>query len=593
VSQSPWLDPRGFRFAVLLAVAAACANGIWILLDNSVPSWDQSYYLSVTLTYRDALEGGGATELLRSIHSTDPSHAPLFTVLMLPFVYVFGPGPRSGLLLNFLLAPALYLAAGQIAWLVFRNWIARLLAIGLVATMPLLVGLNHNVLQDFLLVTLTTVSLFLLLRTEGFSRGWISVAMGLAMGLGSLTKVTFPLFIVGPLLVIFVQVAFLRARAQREEQQPLLPARTLARNLAGAALAYAIVTVPWYGPNLSPTLDYVSSTTSGPLALGAGPTDPYTFTAIASFTLGVINGNVSWIILIAGAIALVLCVTRLRSLLSRPLQPNPLFGLGFLCAWALVPYLSVGFAHNQDVRLMAPAMPAVAILVAGAMSAVPRPRARMALTAIVGTLLAYQTLNHTTPVTPSFLPDRIIAGTDSYWAVAILNSDPIGYEQLPGEDYGTPVIEYIKDVAKVDTEPERNRSVCMLQSEPVVNSPTFRYLAQAHEQPFVFVDLIVEPGRSAGLREQLAGCEFALYVKQPAPDPTTAAGRLKLVNATFAASFMTPRLVALFDGPRRSFQVAEPAGDTGRAKYLSHAGRGVRLWVLSRRQALAPGNPPD
>lgn len=109
------------------------------------------------------------------IHVADPSRGPLFTVLLLPFVYVFGPAARSGLLLNLLIAPVLYFAAGGIAWALFRNWIARLLTIALVATMPLLVGLFHNVLQDFLLVTLTTVSLLLLLKSEGSSAaGWRS-----------------------------------------------------------------------------------------------------------------------------------------------------------------------------------------------------------------------------------------------------------------------------------------------------------------------------------------------------------------------------------------------------------------------------------
>src|SRR3954467_13548648 len=116
---SSWLDPRGIRAADLFALTAVLATGVWILLDNSAPSWDQSHYLDVTWTYRLTLGNEGIWPLVKTIHSLDPSRGPLFPVLMLPFNYVFGPGPRSGLILNFCLAPIFYLAVGEIAMTVF------------------------------------------------------------------------------------------------------------------------------------------------------------------------------------------------------------------------------------------------------------------------------------------------------------------------------------------------------------------------------------------------------------------------------------------------------------------------------------------
>ena len=101
------LDPGGREAAVALAIVAALANGVWIFLDNSVPSWDQAHYLSIAIEYKRSLQGGGPIELLRAIHAADPSRGPLFTVLLLPFVYAFGPAARSGLLLNLSIAPIL------------------------------------------------------------------------------------------------------------------------------------------------------------------------------------------------------------------------------------------------------------------------------------------------------------------------------------------------------------------------------------------------------------------------------------------------------------------------------------------------------
>ena len=158
MKRSAWLDPADVRSAVALALLAAAANAIWIFLDHSTPSYDQSSYLTVAITFRDALQNGGPKDLFDAIRDTDPARGPLFTTSILPFMLIFGDGARTGLLPNLVLAPILYLAAGQIAWIVFRNGAARLLAIVFVATMPLIVGLQHEVLQDFLLLTLTTVS---------------------------------------------------------------------------------------------------------------------------------------------------------------------------------------------------------------------------------------------------------------------------------------------------------------------------------------------------------------------------------------------------------------------------------------------------
>jgi len=569
------LDPAGREAAVALAIVAALANGVWIFLDRSIPSWDQAHYLSVALEYKRGLQSGGPIELLRTIHLADPSRGPLFPALLLPLVYAFGPAARSGLLLNLLIAPALYLAAGEIAWTLFRSRLSRLLAILLVATMPLTVGLFHNVLQDFLLVTLTTVSLLLLLKSDGFRRRGTTLAAALAMGLGTLTKVTFPLFVAGPLLVLAAQAVLVR--------RPAGGRRRLV-NAAGAALVYLLVVAPWYGVNLDPTLAYVRSTTGGPLSLGAGPADPYTFHAIASFTLAVVNFNVSWIVVLAGAAALALSYPALRRAIGRPPRAEPALKAAFLLAWVLVPYLAVALAHNQDVRLMAPAMPGIAVLVAGAVGAIPRPRARAALAAATVLALAYVTLSHTTPVKPGPLPEYARVRVGPYRAVAPLGSAPVGYEQLPSPDYATPAIGYIEGIARAEPGGlSMPRSVCLLESEAVANSNTFNYLASAREDSLVFTDVVLGPEGMKGLEAELKDCEFALYVRAPEPRGPLSESRVALVNRPYAASHMTPRLLALFKRPARAFPIGGRPRVEGEPAYLSVAGRPGRLYVLVSR----------
>ena len=552
MKRSAWLDPSDFRSAVTLALIAAVANAIWIFLDNSTPSWDQSSYMNVAITFRDALQHGGPVDLYEAIRDTDPARGPLFSILVLPFLLLFGDSSRSGVLPNLVLAPILYLAAGQIAWITFRSGAARLLAIVFVATMPLVVGLHHNILQDFLLMTLTTVSILLLLEGEGFQRRGYCIGLGVLMGLGTLTKVTFPVFMVGPLVVVVAQVLF-EHRSPRPAGSPGPDLRAAAVNLGLTALVYAAVIAPWYITNLQPTLDYINSTTSGPLSEGAGPEHPLTFDAIASFTTGMINNNIGWILGLAFLVALAFDLPRLARLVRPEIRVEPLLRLAFVASWATVPYLIVATAHNQDVRLMASAMPAMAVIVAGAVAAVPRREARLAIAAVATVALVLQTAIHVVRFDPPLLPDQASVRVGDYSAVVPLGDQPIGYERLPESSIGIPIMRFMEETAAAERGGDQEKRVCMLQSQPIINSNTFYFLTLSRDAPFSIINQLVGPTFRAGLAANLHECDFALYVRPEgeAADPDS---RLAIVNDEFGAPYMTPALFRIFRGPQRWFR---------------------------------------
>jgi 4-amino-4-deoxy-L-arabinose transferase-like glycosyltransferase len=580
---SPWRDLSSWQVALALALLMAVINGIWLFIDSSAPSWDQSHYLTVALEYQRAFEAGGPIEFLHAVKGADPSHGPLFTVLLLPFIWIFGASARSGLILNLCAAPILFFCAGEIAWTIFRSWFARLLTIVLVGLMPLMIGLFHNVLQDFLLITLAIVSIMFLLKSEGFQRRWMTIFAGLAMGLGTLTKVTFPLFVIGPVVVVVAQVLVAMV-TEREELTGLKVDRRRTLITAGIGLVvFLVVAFAWYGPNFHATIEYIKSTTGGPLAEGAGPEDPYTFHAITSFTLGVLNFNLTWVILLLGAVALVLDWEAIRGLFTKPVRWPRLWKLAFLLAWAVIPYLSVALAHNQDVRLMAPAFPAVAVLVAGAVSYVKWTRVRYAIAGLAVFVLAYQTLNHITHATPGFLPDQATVTVGEYSGVVQLNTQPIGYEELPGDDYATPVVKYIEELAAKEpgglTVP---RTVCMLESEATMNSNTLGWIIAARKDPFGLADVVVNEAGKKGeeeLEKILSGCNYAIYVKQPLE--RNAESRLTIVNNPYAANHMTPKLFSLFKGPTKTFPLAANVGSEHEVSFLTAEG-GVIARVLTR-----------
>ena len=94
--------------------------------------------------------------------------------------------------------------------------------------------------------------------------------------------------------------------------------------------------------------------------------------------------------------------------------------------------------------------------------------------------------------------------------------------------------------------------------------------------------MVVGPEGEKGLKAALSRCEFALYAKQPKVSEPLGENRVALVNRPYAASHMTPRLLALFEGPSRTFPTGGRPPVAGEPTYLSNAGRPSRLQVLVR-----------
>ena len=527
--------------------------------------------MNVAIAFRDALQHGGPIDLYRAIRDTDPSRGPLFTTTDLPFLLIFGDAARSGMLVNIVLAPILYLAAGQIAWIVFRNGTARLLAILFVATMPLLVGLYHNILQDFLLATAGDGGHPPAPDERGLQQAG---ALRRPRGCDGARHPD-----QGHLPGLHAGAVGGRPRADRPrpplsatgEDRARPDLREAAINAGIAVLVYAAVIAPWYVTNFQETLDYVRSTTSGPLSKAPGRHTRLTFHNVASFTTGMMNGYVSWAIGLAFLLALVFDLSALGRLFRAPARFDALFRLAFIAAWAIVPYLFIVTAHNQDVRLMAPAMPAMAVIAAGAVAAVPRRPARLALIAAVSVTLVYQTVAHVVRIDPSFVPNEPTVRIGEYSGVIQLADQPIGYESLPESDLGSPVMRFIEDTAAAEPGRGPERTVCLLESEPIVNSNTYNFLAGSRGDPYAMFDVLVGPEGRAGLAATLGGCDFALYKRPPdlAPGENE---RLQIVNEEFAARFMTPALFRIFRGPSRSFP-ATP-------QYLGGMGTPVRVLSL-------------
>lgn len=323
-------------------------NFLWIALDQAPPDWDQAYYLGGAHRLYLTLINDGWQSLPFSFASTFDYKAPLIALLPLPLYLMFGPSDNVAVSVNIVLLVAANLLMYRLAWHLTRSKAVALLAVVLTATMPLIFGLSRLFFVEYALMTAVVAWLYALVRSEHLTRrGW-TIGLGLLGGLGLLLKVLFPLYVAGPAVLIFWQRLKRRPRGAFKDGGKVL------------AIAFAVASI-WYLPNLTSVLGFAYAFSVGPesrfYALGA----VFSFPTVARYWLKVVNTVVSPYLLALLAFSLVPSRWIGR---RADADGHDRLAVPFLWLWFLPAAAAVTFGVNKDVRYLAPALPAVAILTA-------------------------------------------------------------------------------------------------------------------------------------------------------------------------------------------------------------------------------------
>jgi hypothetical protein len=543
--------PARFRLtptvqAVGLVALITLINGLWAVRDHTTPSWDQSHYLTLTLIYQTALDHHGPVAMIHALYNTDPGRAPFFTLAMLPFAYPFHGGPGMGMALNVALWPVLLLSGGAIAKELFDHR-ARMIAILLISVMTTILGLSHTQLQDFLLVTLGALGVWLIIRTRNLQRWKASLGLGIVITLGTLTKVSFLLVIIGPLIVLVGSVAY-RYISGRERE-------VLRRALMSVAIIAAVTIAPlllWYVPNWSATRYYLH------IALEVQPgtvAHPLALTNLTAYAASTINDGFGLlVVLFAAAVALLSIPNLIGWLRTREnFWPTVKTAL-FLGSWLLIPIVAVGASTNQAPRYAVEAYPALAVIAGGLTAGLRWAWVRITAM-VVATAIA---VNATLVVN---VPGYKIPGLPTYWSfdspVGVLAAQFAAGSSggwLPSTtNYGLVVLEHIESLSRGPDGKVQPETIALLELQGFLNGNDLPYLAQLRGDPFTFVTLSAQP-KASELTAQLKNYDFALYIHQPGTIPNGVAARLAQLNNVAAARQMTPSDFALFKpNPPRIF----------------------------------------
>ncbi len=348
---------------VLLGVVMAFSlinNLIWLRIDTRPPRWDEAHYLTMSVEYHRALASGGMPTFVRSLLTVDRTRPPLVPALGAVAFFLLGRSANAALAVNLLAFIFLILAVyGLGAWLA-SPW-SGLLAAFFVSTYPGVFGLSRVFYLDFINIALVAASLYLIVRTEAFSRRGPSVAFGAVMGLGLLCRPFFPVFMIGPLGVS----AYAAWRGRRLSVCTRGPGRPrLWVNSGQALVACALVAAPWYMINFVPVVWRSLSAAFGAEAISPGPSNPFALHAILSYFIVSANLHTTpfgTVIFLSAAV--ILWVKRpcpLSEVVTDKLRP--LYSCLILLCSILVPLVFFSTLRPRDLKNIAPVLPAIAVI---------------------------------------------------------------------------------------------------------------------------------------------------------------------------------------------------------------------------------------
>ncbi len=338
----------------LISAAGALGATAWHIARNAAPpTFDDAWYLETSFRLWTALKSGPLS-FFHAYADAFRIKAPLISLVPLPLYALFGAGERVAVWANLPLAA---LAAWSWSRAAAEWWRghprardAAALGGALCALTPLAYGLSRLFLVETLLTALLGLWAWRCAaakrddRAEGFR-------LGALLGLGLLTKVTFPLIAAG--------FAW--------------PARERLRPHAKTALLVALpIAATWYAANLPYVLGFAWSAGFGRVASGYAGSNG--LAARLDWLSSILRDGLSWPLAfsMAAVATAAACFAR-----EKP-------GAGLRTAlWGLAPLLVYAAGVNRETRLVAPLLPVAALLTARAAVAFPGAAARGAAVAVL------------------------------------------------------------------------------------------------------------------------------------------------------------------------------------------------------------------
>ncbi len=357
----------------------------WLTQDRSIPIYDAGAHLETAFIFHQMLAGGN---LLGPFNYESP-YPPLAPMIGALAVFVGGVHVAPPIIgENLVFVSLLTLGCYQTGRLLFGPKAGMLASIFILGS-DLLTAQFHVFMIDAPEAAVVSVSIWLLLSCEDFSRVRMAGFAGLVVGLGLVTKVQYPSFVMG-----IVLMALLRGGWRNW------------RGLLAFAIPALVVGVPWYVDHLAEFSTFLTVSTNNPIVI---PGDIPPTLSVAAFTWyfwNILNSQLLvplFLLLLGGTIWMFFTLFRHPhqafaagrshngpatgdqgggppgvSIDQRVLGARLEFFVGAFVAW-----LFITVTPSHDIRYGIPLLPYLAVIATGWIIYLPRAPATVAIALLV------------------------------------------------------------------------------------------------------------------------------------------------------------------------------------------------------------------
>ena len=196
---------KDYIILLIIWLIALVIDRTWFLLDNSIPSYDQSAHLTTALHHYRIFQNFNifSGDWWLSLWQLTPSYrAPFLYICTVPFLMLFGRGYDQASLVNLLYTAMIILSVYHLGNFLFKNRKTSITASVFCLLFPILGIIRTDYLLDYGLTAIVIVTFTILTiwkdRYVGFLSWGLTLILGVGIGLILLTKPTGFIFILVP-----------------------------------------------------------------------------------------------------------------------------------------------------------------------------------------------------------------------------------------------------------------------------------------------------------------------------------------------------------------------------------------------------------
>ncbi|MDP8259976.1 MAG: glycosyltransferase family 39 protein [Candidatus Gygaella obscura] len=224
-------------FVFLIVVLHAAVNYFILVRSRFCLLGDSAFHYSESFVFFNQLKqffkAGDFIDFFRDYTAIGSNYrTPFLMLATIPFYFIFGVSQTTAIMSNMLFFLVLVSSVYGIARILYNQKTAILASL-IVSVLPGIFSQSRIFLQDLALSAMVALSFYLLIKSDNFKNFRISLIFGVIFGLGLLTKWSYPIFMILPMLFMVDW------------------RRVVVKNLFLGLSIGLLIASSWYIPNLS------------------------------------------------------------------------------------------------------------------------------------------------------------------------------------------------------------------------------------------------------------------------------------------------------------------------------------------------------